>query len=75
MKITEATIQMPQEELLSSIWYPDGSGARFGGLQFSNSHDEWRITRIRTLDDQLGDIEIDIMRLQPTTVQGGGRGN
>lgn len=69
MLLNRATIRITDEQLLSSIWYADGSGAHWGGVGLSDDHRGWRITHVRLMAPPLG-VEIDIELEEPTVVIG-----
>ena len=51
--ITKATIKISQDELLSAIWYSDGSGHRGTSTGIEGTPDEWEITEIVRLKTQV----------------------
>ena len=54
MALEEAIVYVKQQDLLSSIWYPDGSGARGDLVGIASPSDGWRIKLVEVAEDENG---------------------
>ena len=59
----EMTLLVPPEDLLSAIWYSDGSGCR-SGVGSTTCPDEWEVTMI-WLDKDNNVVTVKLKRISP----------